>query len=351
MKSIVQRRAVTDIAPASDPAYEGLLFIAVRTTGIFCRPGCPARKPLPKNVEHFRTAREAIEAGYRACKRCRPLQPVGERPDWVAHLIARVEATPDAPLRSVDLKALGIDPARARRWFLAHYGMTFTAFCRSRRLAGGLDALRRGGNVDDAVFESGYQSHSGFREAFVKAFDATPGRGSDVDPLTIDFIDSPLGPLMAAADDTGLFLLEFTDRRRIGSQLGSWSAMFGRPLVPGEHRLFEPLRRQLAEYFEARRRSFDLPVRIAGTPFQERVWNALLTIPYGEVRSYREIAKVIDAPRAVRAVGRANGANRISIIIPCHRVVGADGSIVGYGGGPRRKEWLLALERGERTLF
>ena len=156
---------------------------------------------------------------------------------------------------------------------------------------------------------------------------------------------------MAAVDDAGISLLEFTDRRRIESQLGTWRAMFGRPLVPGEHRLFESLRRQLAEYFEGRRRRFDLPLRIAGTPFQERVWNALLTIPYGEVRSYGEIAKAIGAPRAVRAVGRANGSNRISLIIPCHRVIGADGSIVGYGGGPRRKEWLLALERGERTLF
>jgi AraC family transcriptional regulator of adaptative response/methylated-DNA-[protein]-cysteine methyltransferase len=344
----MKRKAV---APASDPAWEGLLFIAVRTTGIFCRPGCPARKPLPKNVEHFRTAREAIEAGYRACKRCRPLHAVGERPEWVARLIARVESAPDVPLKSGDLRVLGVDPARARRWFMAHYGMTFSAWCRSRRLAGGLDALRRGGKVDDAVFDSGYQSHSGFREAFAKAFGATPGKGDSVAALTMDVIDSPLGPLMAAADDAGLALLEFTDRNRIGSQLEAWAAMFGRPLVPGKHPLFEPLSRQLVEYFEGRRQRFDLPLVIAGTPFQERVWNALLTIPYGEVRSYRDIARSIGSPQAVRAVGRANGTNRISIIVPCHRVIGADGSIVGYGGGPRRKEWLLALERGERTLF
>ena len=183
------------------------------------------------------------------------------------------------------------------------------------------------------------------------ALDATLGKGNSVDALTIDFIDSPLGPLMAGADDSGFSLLEFSDRHRIESQLDAWRAMFGRPLVPGKHRLFEPLRRQLAEYFDGRRRCFDLPLRIAGTPFQERVWNALLAIPYGEVRSYGEVAKAIGAPQAVRAVGRANGSNRISIISPCHRVIGADGSIVGYGGGPRRKEWLLALERGERALF
>ncbi len=169
--------------------------------------------------------------------------------------------------------------------------------------------------------------------------------------VTVGSTDGPLGRLVLGADDSGVCLLEFTDRRRIETQLASLRSAFRRPLVEGDHPMLERLRAQLAEYFDGRRRTFDLPLRLAGTPFQERVWNALLTIPYGEVRSYGEIARAIGAPSAVRAVGRANGTNRIAIVVPCHRVIGADGSIVGYGGGMRRKEWLLGLERGDRPLF
>jgi len=331
---------------ASDGSYDGVFLTAVKTTGIFCRPACRARKPHSRNVEFFTTVKEAMLAGYRPCQRCRPLEAPGQRPAWVSSLIARLEASPDAHLKSSDLRAIGVDPGRARRWFLGHFGMTFSAFCRARRLSGALAVLREGGNVDDAVFSSGYGSHSGFRDAFSRMFGATPGMGDRIDSVTLGWIESPLGPLIAGADDRGVCLLEFSDRRMLEAQLATLRRRLGRPLVPGENTFLVRLRSELAEYFGGRRREFEVPLNAPGTPFQERVWKGLLRIPFGEVRSYEQIARLLGAPKAVRAVGRANGMNRIAIVIPCHRVVGKDGSPVGYGGGVRRKEWLLDLKRG-----
>jgi AraC family transcriptional regulator of adaptative response/methylated-DNA-[protein]-cysteine methyltransferase len=316
MKNLPKREEMLRAFAACDGAYDGVFFTGVKTTGIFCRPACPAKRPLPRNVEFFATVGEAMFAGYRPCKRCRPLETPGHRPAWVSRLLARLEASPQARVRASDLRAIGVDPGRARRWFLAHFGMTFGAFCRARRLSGALAALRKGGNVDDAIFDSGYQSHSGFRDAFSRTFGATPGKGGQIDSVTLGWIESPLGPLIAGADERGVCLLEFSDRRMLEAQLPT-----------------------------LRRREFQVPLHAPGTPFQERVWSELLRIPYGEVRSYEEIARRLGAPKAVRAVGRANGMNRIAILIPCHRVVGKDGSPVGYGGGVRRKQWLLHLER------
>lgn len=169
--------------------------------------------------------------------------------------------------------------------------------------------------------------------------------------MILGTIQSPLGTLLAAVDDSGVRALEFVKLDGPIRQLELMQRTLQAPLVRGEHPLLDRLREQLAGYFEGERRSFDLPLHPTGTPFQERVWKALLDIPYGEVRSYIDLARALGNPKAVRAVGGANGSNPISIIVPCHRVIGADGSIVGYGGGLERKEWLLALERGERRLF
>ncbi|HET8948118.1 MAG TPA: methylated-DNA--[protein]-cysteine S-methyltransferase [Candidatus Polarisedimenticolia bacterium] len=170
--------------------------------------------------------------------------------------------------------------------------------------------------------------------------------------MHLETIESPLGSLLAVADQDALRALEFVKADPV-RQLEAMQAALGATFQRGSHPhpLLERLRSQLAGYFDGSRRRFDLPLRFAGTPFQERVWNRLLEIPYGEVRSYLDLARDLGDPKAVRAVGGANGSNPISILVPCHRVIGADGSIVGYGGGLERKEWLLAHERGERRLF
>lgn len=328
---------------ARDAAYDGLFVLAVRTTGIVCRPTCPARKPLPRNVEYFPTAGAAVAAGYRPCKRCRPLGP-DDQPPWASELIADLERDPAIRITDSHLRARGVDPATVRRHFRRRFGMTFQAFARARRLAGAFDRIRDGAALDDAVFGSGYDSHSGFRDAFAKVFGRTPGdRGGDC--VLLSWVRSPLGPLVAGATRDGICLLEFSDRRMLEAQFATVKRLFAAPLVPGTNGHLERLKAELAGYFAGTTRAFAVPLAFPGTPFQRRVWDQLLAIPYGQTRSYEALAAAICAPKAVRAVGRANGLNRIAILVPCHRVVNKGGALGGYGGGLRRKQFLLELEK------
>jgi len=327
----------------SDASYDGLFYLGVRTTGIFCRPSCHARKPKTENVEFFSSPKDAVFAGYRPCLKCKPVGGDAE-PKWVAELLARIEARPDARVRESDLRAMDLSPERVRRYFADRYGLTFQAYCRARRLAGAFEQIRDGKAIDDAVFDSGYASHSGFREAFGRVFGATPGEGKGLHTIQLAWIETPLGPMVTGADDRGVCLLEFTDRRMLETQLATLRRRFGATLVPGENAHTRDMRAELDEYFAGRRRTFDVPLVHPGTPFQESVWQALLKIPYGRTTSYQALAKGIGSPRAVRAVGTANGLNRLAIVIPCHRVIGKDGSPVGYGGGVWRKRRLLELE-------
>jgi AraC family transcriptional regulator of adaptative response/methylated-DNA-[protein]-cysteine methyltransferase len=331
---------------ASDATYDGIFFTAVRTTGIFCRPSCRARKPLPANVEFFPSVREALFAGYRPCRRCHPAVSAGTTPEWAKRLLAVVESEPDRRFRDADLHQFGIDPARARRYFLEHYGMTFQAYCRGRRLSGALRQLRQGDSLDDVALGTGWDSHSGFRDAFARTFGVAPGRGRDAASCVMTTaIDTPLGPMVAGATDEGLCLLEFTDRRMLEAQLTRLAALLKQPLVPGEHAYLTQARDELQRYFAGTLKEFAVPLVFRGTPFEERVWRELIRIPYGDTLSYAGLATRVQAPGAQRAVGRANGMNRIAIVIPCHRVVNSDGKLGGYGGGLWRKHWLLALER------
>jgi len=333
---------------SGDNSCDGLFYAAVVTTGVFCRPGCPARKPRPENVQFFRNAREALFAGFRPCKRCRPMERPRETPDWVKLLIDRVEADPRARIRDAQLRDDGIDPVAARRWFLSSYGMTFQAYCRSRRLGDAFSAIRHGSSLDDAVFDHGWESHSGFRDAFAKAAGTTPGAARSGDYVRLAWIETPLGPMAAGATEDALCLLEFTDRRMMEAQLATLTRRFKMALLPGESPLFGELRSQLTEYFNGKLHRFEIPLAYPGTDFQRAVWNELQRIPFGETRTYADLARRLGVPGASRAVGRANGMNRIAILIPCHRVIAADGGLGGYGGGLWRKLRLLETEGARR---
>ena len=327
-----------------DASYDGIFCFGVKTTGIFCRPSCPSR-PKQEHLEFFRSASEAVRAGYRPCKRCQPELMNGQPPEWVARLLALATSAPDQRISASDLRARGITPERARRWFQQHHGMTFAAWCRGLRLSRALTQIRHGERMEDVILGHGFESHSGFRTAFSRAFGRAPGRGAVGECLRVTLLETPLGPLLAAASDRAVCQLEFADRRGLEQGFEEMRARFKRPVVPGENAVLRQLREELGEYFRGARREFAVQVELKGTEFQQRTWRALQEIPHGQTASYEVIARKIGSPSAVRAVARANGTNRLYLLVPCHRVIAKDGTLSGYGGGVWRKRLLIELER------
>lgn len=330
---------------ARDTGYDGIFVTGVKTTGIFCRPSCPAKKPLRNNVEFFRSAAEALGAGFRACKRCRPLERAGRTPEAIRTLLEEVASAPSRRLRDRDLRTRGLNPATVRRWFKEHHDMTFHAYQRQLRLGLALRELENGAQVSRTAFASGFDSLSGFQEAVQKLTGSSPSESRDITRVHLTRTSTPLGTMLIGTTDEALCLLEFTDRRMLETQLKRIRRRLDCTFIPGPNPISEQLEKELQEYFAGTLREFSTPLLPGGTDFQQRVWEALRRIPYAETRSYADQARMIDAPKAVRAVGRANGANRIAIVIPCHRVVGADGKLTGYGGGLWRKQYLLEHER------
>lgn len=334
-----------------DESFVGIFYVAVKTTGIFCRPGCPARTPFQRNVEFFQTASASLHAGYRPCLRCRPMDAGLQPPAWVRELIKRIDQSPHERITNTDLRKIGIEPEKARRTFKSRYGMTFQAYSRSRRLGQALGQVRKGQDVFTTALDHGYESDSGFREAFEKVFGTTVRSADGIRSLDCRWIETPLGPMFAVADEKALVLLEFIDRRMLETQLKTVQRRFGCVLVPGNNDVLLQTETEINEYFAGERKEFTVPLDLRGTPFQEKVWESLLRIPYGKVVSYSDTARDIGDANAVRAVGKANGDNRIAIIVPCHRVIRADGTLCGYGGGLWRKKRLLDLESAQPPLL
>lgn len=328
-----------------DAEMEGLFVVAVKTTGIFCRPGCKAKTPKRENVEFFATADQALAAGYRPCKRCRPQELSGSVPTWLTQLVDALEADPSRRWTNADLTELGLSPIRVRRWFQQHYRMTFHAYLRTRRIGLAVDMLQTGKDVTSVALDSGYESLSGFRDSLRKWTGQSPTSVKQGEPILVQRILTPLGPMLAAASDAGLCLLEFADRKMLPKQFERISKLFAQPILPGTHPLLTEAAEQIEQYFQGSRTEFTLPLRLDGTSFQESVWSMLQDIPYGQTRSYGELAEELGKPTASRAVGRTNGDNRLAIIVPCHRVVRSDGHLCGYAGGLWRKKWLLEHER------
>src|SRR5664280_288544 len=327
-----------------DSNFEGIFVVGVKTTGIFCRLTCTARKPKRANVEFFASAHDALLAGYRPCKVCTPLEYKGTAPDWLKPLLTEIDDDPLIRLRNSDLRAKGLDPNRVRYWFKKHHQMTYQAYLRDLRIGQAFGRIKHGEGVTGTALESGYESLSGFADSFKRTAGFSPSKSQESQLIVTTRILTPLGPMLSGATDDGICLLEFVDRRMLETQLERLSKLLNAECVPGFCKHFDRLSSQLEEYFSGKRREFDVPLVLPGTPFQQRAWAGLQMIPYGTTRSYKEQAETIGSPNAVRPVAKANGDNRIAIIIPCHRVIGADGDLTGYGGGLWRKQYLLNLE-------
>jgi AraC family transcriptional regulator, regulatory protein of adaptative response / methylated-DNA-[protein]-cysteine methyltransferase len=327
-----------------DPGYEGVFYVGVRTTGVFCRPTCSARPPRRENCEFFADAQQALLASYRPCKRCRPLSHPDAASDVVRLLVDAVERQPDKRWHTADFDALHLHASTARRQFRRRFGMTFVQYARARRLGAAFKAIRAGGPVIMAQLDAGYDSGSGFRDAFAHVMGAAPASRA-ARALFAAWFDTPLGPLTAIGDERALYLLEYADRRGLERQIERLRERARAGIVPGRTAPIAQIEAELGAYFGGRSLRFETPLAPLGSPFQTAVWDQLRAIPPGQTRSYAEIARAVGRPAAARAAAQANGANPFAIVIPCHRVVAADGTLGGYGGGLRRKRWLLDHER------
>jgi AraC family transcriptional regulator of adaptative response/methylated-DNA-[protein]-cysteine methyltransferase len=334
---------------AKDSAYEGRFIAAVKTTGIFCRPTCTARKPKPENVEFFATTKEAMLQGYRPCKVCVPLRTPDATPTFIQTLLTELNQHPAVKITDEALRQKGLEPATIRRWFLRQHGITFQAYQRLNRINVAFKKLQRGESVTAAAFESGYESLSGFQDSFKAVFGVSPQQSREQQIIQLTRLETPLGTMLACGTEQGICLLEFTDRRMLETELKDLARRLNATIIQGENPHFGLLRSQLTEYFAGAGQQFTVPLLTPGTAFQQAVWQELQRIPYGATRSYGQQALALQRPSAVRAVATANGMNRVAILIPCHRVIGADGHLTGYAGGLWRKQWLLDLEAGRRV--
>ncbi|MFN0135867.1 MAG: bifunctional transcriptional activator/DNA repair enzyme AdaA [Phycisphaerae bacterium] len=332
-----------------DASLAGAFLVGVKTTGVFCRPGCPARVPQRRNCEFYQSTREALLRGFRPCMRCRPLDPPNSAPRWARRLLEILIGEPMRVLTSDDIRRVGVHPSTASRFFKDRLGATLQGLSRAQRVGQALLALRDGAAVTSAVGSGGFDSESGLRKAVEELFGTTPGEAArrGLTPLVARWLSTPLGSMLAIACDEGLALLEFVDRRMLATNIVRVRSRLGRPVVAGDHTVIRQVEHELAEYFDGKRSEFETPLVTCGTPFQERVWRELRAIGYGETRSYAQVAAAIGQRSAVRAVAAANGDNRIAILIPCHRVIGSNGQLTGYGGGLWRKQRLLDLECGQ----
>lgn len=328
-----------------DAAYDGFAYVCVTSTRIFCRFTCAARKPRRENCRFETSIADCLTAGYRPCKRCTPMLRYGDGDPTIATLLAALDAEPDRRWSEQHLIALGHDPSTVRRAFKRRFGMSFLELARQRRLSQAVNTLNAGAPVIAAQLDAGFESGSGFRHAITQRLGAAPRQLKDQRLLKADWIETPIGPMLAVVCDHALHLLEFADRPALPTELKRLQERGRCGIIMGRTGVTDTVEAELAAYFAGHAADFTVRIGGHGTPFEREVWQALSQIPAGQRRSYSAVARDLDRQSAVRAVARANGANQIAILIPCHRVMGADGSLTGYGGGLWRKEWLLRHEQ------
>ncbi|MBZ5576604.1 MAG: bifunctional DNA-binding transcriptional regulator/O6-methylguanine-DNA methyltransferase Ada [Acidobacteriia bacterium] len=336
-----------------DRGFDGLFFFGVRTTGVYCKPSCPARQPLRRNVRFYSTTAAAEREGLRPCKRCRPESAPGAGLTRIHELCRYIETHRDEPLTLEHLAAYaGLSRFHLQRTFKAAVGLSpkqYADACRVQSLKG---ALKESKDVAAAVYEAGFGSSSRVYERSDARLGMTPNRyrqGGRGLQITYATAPSPLGLLLIAATDRGVCFVQFgktaTALREALSQEYPDAALEPMRQPPSRefHRWMEGLRR----YLEGGQPILALPLDVRATAFRMRVWNYLQTIPYGEVRSYRDVAAALGKPTAARAVARACASNRVALAIPCHRVIRGTGELGGYRWGLDRKRALLAMEKAQ----
>lgn len=335
-----------------DVNSDGQFVYGVTTTQVFCRPTCPSRRPLRKNVRFFATPQAAQKSGFRACMRCRPTSTASSVINKVVHDLARqIDANPEQTFRLSQLaKRAGYSPFYLQRNFKAIIGSTPKEYQTAARLRTLKNELRRDAPVSDAIYQAGFGSGSRVYEKADGQLGMTPSEyRSGGKGLTISYASgrTPLGLLMIGATDRGICFLQFGDRdEELQAELArQFSAAAIKPMPATHAQEFESWMAALNRHLRGLEPRLDLPLDVRGTAFQLIVWRYLQKVPYGEVRSYSEVAAAIGKPKAVRAVARACASNSVALLIPCHRVVRGTGELGGYRWGMQRKRVLLDTER------
>ena len=330
-----------------DPAFDGKIVFAVRTTGVYCRPSCASRPAKRENVAFFSTPAEAEKAGYRACKRCRPDKTGAPDPqiEAVRRACKRIDEAEEAPKLAELAANVGLSPHHFHRVFKAATGVTPKAYAAEKRARRAAEKLGAAGTVTEAIYDAGFSSSSRFYETAAARLGMTPGavrRGGAGQVIRFAVGEASLGAVLVAATDKGVCAIMLgDDPDRLVRELQD---RFPRAELAGGEPEFERMVARVVGMVEAPGQRVDLPLDIRGTAFQQRVWAALSAIPPGKTATYREIARAIGQPKAVRAVAQACGANPLAVAIPCHRVVRTDGDLSGYRWGVERKRALIARE-------
>jgi AraC family transcriptional regulator, regulatory protein of adaptative response / methylated-DNA-[protein]-cysteine methyltransferase len=330
-----------------DSAFDGKFFFAVRTTGIYCRPSCASRAAKHENVSFFPTVADAEKAGYRACKRCRPdkLGALDPQIEAVRRTCERIESAEEAPGLAELAASAGLSPYHFHRVFKAITGVTPKAYAAQTRARRAADKLRTAGTVTEAIYDSGFNSSSRFYENTDARLGMTPGavrRGGAGAVIRFAVGQASLGAVLVAATTKGVCAILLGDDPEM--LVRDLQDRFPRAEFEGGNPEFERMVAEVVGLVEAPGQRLDLPLDIRGTAFQQRVWAALSAIPPGKTATYKEIARAIGQPKAVRAVAQACGANPLAVAIPCHRVVRADGDLSGYRWGVERKRKLIDRE-------
>jgi AraC family transcriptional regulator, regulatory protein of adaptative response / methylated-DNA-[protein]-cysteine methyltransferase len=335
-----------------DTSRTGEFLYAVKTTGVYCRPTCASRRPLRTNVEFFATAADARARGYRPCKRCRPDRETTSPINAVVHELARqIDANPEQPFRLAELaKRAGYSPFHLQRNFKAVIGSSPKEYQTAARLRTLKTELRRETAVSDAIYQAGFGSGSRVYEKADGQLGMTPSEyRSGGKGLTISYASgqTPLGLLMIGATDRGICFLQFGDsERELQADLRRQFPAAAVQAMPATHEAqFESWMAALNRHLRGLEPRLDLPLDVRGTAFQLIVWRYLQKVPYGEIRSYSEVAEAIGRPKAARAVARACSSNSVALLIPCHRGVRGTGELGGYRWGVQRKRVLLDTER------
>lgn len=326
--------------------YTGLFFVGVKTTGVFCISVCRARKPKRENVVFYDDVKSALDAGFRPCKVCCPTENAFSAPDFIEQTMRLVRDNPKTRISDGDLRQHAIGPERVRRWFLKNHGITFQAFQRMQRVNVALQELKGGRTATDVAFDSGYDSLSGFGYTCKKLTGHAPSERRQA--ILIHRFTTPIGPMFVCATERGVCLLEFVDRRMLETEFSDLQRLLSASIIAGENRHTRQAEQEIGEYFAGQRQRFEIALDMPGSAFQQAVWQGIATTGFGEMSHYQALAASIGKPDAARAVAGACGANRVAIVIPCHRILGKDGAMTGYGGGIARKEWLLAHEQKQR---